>query len=56
MSLESKLWSIETVTDGVVDVLEFRITLFVGRSGPLAVSGSVDPLADPAPDASGSSE
>ena len=38
----------------VVDGLELRITLFVGRSDLRAVSGFVDPLADPTPDASGS--
>ena len=38
----------------VVDVLEFRIASFVDRSDPLAVSGSVDLLADPFPGASGS--
>lgn len=36
--------------------LEFRIASFVDWSDPLAVSGSVDPLADPVPGASGSSE
>ena len=40
----------------VVDGLKFRIASFVDRSDLLAVSGSVDPLADPAPGASGSSE
>ena len=40
----------------VVDVLEFKIASFVDRSGLLAVSGSVDHLADPDPGASGSSE
>ena len=40
----------------VVDALEFRIASFVDRSGPPAVSGFPDHLADPGPDASGSSE
>ena len=40
----------------VVNVLEIRIASFADLSGPLAVSGSVDPSADPAPGASGSSE
>jgi hypothetical protein len=38
-----------------VDVLEFKIASFVGRSGLLAVSGSMDPQADQVPGASGSS-
>jgi hypothetical protein len=40
----------------VVDVLEFRIASFVDRSGPLAVSGFADHLADPDLGASGYSE
>ena len=40
----------------VVDVPEFRIASFVGRSDLTAVSGSEDHRPDPAPDASGSSE
>ena len=48
---------IRTLTDRdrhrcVVNAPEFRIASFVDRSGLLAVSGSVDSLADPDPDAS----
>ena len=38
-----------------LDALEFKIVSLNGQSALMAVSGSVDPLADPAPDASVSS-
>jgi len=48
IELVTRLRPIATVTDVyVVDVLEFRTVSSIGPSDVMAVSGSVDPLADP---------